>query len=143
MDITTFATGAIALLCCAAVFARYCWKAVRRDTQGAMPRQEDIALRDSAAFALSCYWARCHEGWSLALFRDISGAVRHVACEIPDGTFFDARGHCSEDQIARRLGIRVTASEGEESDVQPLLGPNTAVLEAADELRRRVEHETA
>ena len=143
MDTTTFTITIIAVLFVGTGCALYWWKAMRQDTQGVMPGQEDLALRDSAAFALSCYWARCHEGWSLVMFRDVAGAVRHVACEIPDGSFFDARGSCSKDQIAQRLGVRVTASQGEESDIQPLLRANTAVLEAADVLRQRVEQKAA
>jgi hypothetical protein len=143
MDITSFSTAAFAVLCLGAVCALYWWRAPRGDTQRARPQHEDLALRDSAAFALSCYWARCHEGWSLVLFRDVAGVIRHVACETPDGAFFDARGSCSTDQIAKRLGLRVTASQGEESDIQPLVHANAAVMEAADELRQRVEQKAA
>jgi len=143
MNITSFANKAITVLCGSVNFARSSRKLSRRDTRAAMPQQKDFALRDSAAFALSCYWARCHEGWSLVLFRDASGVVRHVACQSPDCTYFDARGSCSEGQIAERLGVCVAASYAEEMDVQALLGHNAAVLEAADELRQRVEHKAA
>jgi hypothetical protein len=115
----------------------------QRGTPVAMPGPGEIALRDSAAFALSCYWTHYYDGWSLLLFRDGSGAIRHVACQTPDRTIVDVLGRGTEEQIAGRLGIAVTASHGEETDVQPLLGPNTGVLVAADELRRRSEHGAA
>jgi hypothetical protein len=135
MNITSFAARAMALL--------YHRKAEYGVTRAALPQQADIILRNSAAFALSCYWARCHEGWSLVLFRDAAGAVRHVACDIPEGIFVDACGRCSEEQITQRLGVSVAASHGEEADVQALLGHATMVLEAADDLRQRVERKAA
>ncbi len=134
MDIITVVILAIVMLCVVV-----CWIVVRRGKQNATPQPGDIALRDSAAIALSCYWAHDNEGWSLALFRDDSGVIRHVACRIPDGTFFDAGGSCHEDQIAHRLGVSVTAENCDEEDVRPLLGRNNAVLEAAEELRHRIE----
>ena len=100
----------------------------------------DFVLRNSAAFALSCYWAHHHEEWLLMLFRDASGVIRHIACEAPDRTFVDAYGRCTEEQIALRLGMLVYASHCEEMDVLQLLGPNPAVLDAADDLRRRAEY---
>jgi hypothetical protein len=65
--------------------------------------------------------------------------IRHVACGMPDGKFFDSSGISNEDKIARRLGIRVTAENCDEVALQSLLGPNNAVLQAAEELRHGVE----
>jgi hypothetical protein len=139
MNIPSFTSRAIAVLSRGVDWILYSWRAGRRGARSAMPRQREITLRDSAAFALSCYWARYHDGWSLVLFRDASGAVRHVACETSECTFVDVLGRCTEEQISKRVGMPVTASHGEEIDVQPLLGTIPAVLEAADELRQHVE----
>jgi hypothetical protein len=141
MDITVYATAAIVVLCCGLGYAMCCcWKAVCR---GSLEATEGLALRNSAAFALSCYWSRYYEGWSLVLFRDVSGTVVHVACETPEGAFFDAGGYWNEDQIVQRLGMVVNVDNAEETDVQSLLGTNNAVLEAADDFRHRVEKKGA
>ena len=142
MNRTTFVTRVIARLSLTLNRALYCFKSGRRDTSVALLGQGDIALRDSAAFALSCYWARYYEGWSLVLFRDASGLIRHVACKTANRTIVDAHGQCTEEQIAERLGMYLSASHGEETDVQPLLRHHNDVLVAADELRQRLEHET-
>ena len=142
MDITTVVIWAIALLCIAVY-----WIAASRDKRP--PQAADIAprdsaaiaLRDSAAIALSNYWSHYYEGWSLVLLRDLSGTIRHVTCGLPDGTFFYAGDYCNETQIAQRLGVRVTAENCDEAEVQSLLGTNNAVLEAAEELRHCVELE--
>ncbi len=143
MNITKIASRAIAALSSRFDWIPYSWRAGRPGARLAMPCRRDMALRDSAAFALSCYWARYHEGWSLVLFRDTSGAIRHVACETPGGVIVDVLGRCTEEQISTRVGTLVTASHGEEVDIQPLLGLISAVLEAADELRQRVEEDNA
>ena len=134
MDLSTFVILAIALLC-----ALGCWAAVRRDKQDVAPRSADIAMRDSAAIALSNFWSHYYEGWSLVLIRDVSGTIRHVTCGLPDGTFLYAGGYRSEAQIAERLGFRVTAEQCDEAVVQSLMGSNNAVLEAAEELRQGAE----
>ena len=138
MELNTLITAAIAVLFCGTGLVLYGRKMTRRLPPGPSPSpsRTDIALRDSAAFALSAYWARCDEGWTLAVFRDAGGVIRHIACELPDGTYFDARGRCSEEQVGGWLGVQVRVAQGGETDVQPLLGSNAAVLEAADELRR-------
>ena len=130
MDITTIVIGVVVVLCVATG-----WVVMRKDKADAAPVSKNIALRDSAAIALTHYWSHHHEDWSLALFRDGSGVVRLVACGVPDGTFFDARGYSHKEQIAGRLGIEVTAEHCDEAEVQSLLGSNNAVLEAADDLR--------
>ena len=139
MDITQFAARAMAALSRGLNRPLFGPKAGRGGT--AAQQQATIALRDSAAFALSNFWARYNDGWSLVLFRDASGAVRHVACEDADGEYVDLCGRCSAGQISRRLGLELTPTHGDEADVQPLLGKIPAVLEAADELRQRVEQE--
>jgi len=136
MNVASLASRAVAVLSS--------WKRTEpSDVYTAMPQKADTLRRNSAAFAFSCYWARCHEGWSLVVFRCASGVAGYVACETPDGTIVDARGQCSEDQIAALLGMPVTVSYGAEAEVQLLLGSNMTVLEAADELRQRVEQEAA
>jgi hypothetical protein len=134
MDITTFVISTVALLCVVV-----CWVAFRGEKQSEAPNPGNIALRDSAALALSSYWSHYYDGWSLVLFRDAAGAVCHAACGVPDGTYFDAGGFAKEEQIAKRLGFPVTAEICEESDVQLLLGSNNSVLEAAEDLRHCVE----
>jgi hypothetical protein len=111
-------------------------------TQDKSPPQENIALRDSASIALASYWSHYYDGWSLVLFRDPAGVVRHVACGLTDGTFFDAGGNCTLEQIAQRLRVELTADSCDEAEVQALMGSNSAVLEAADELRQRIERKT-
>jgi len=115
----------------------------RRNTRNSTLKREELSLRNHAAFALACYWSHYYEGWSLVVFRDHSGAIRHVACEAPDGTFFDSGGYRTADQIVQRLRMSVTAENCDETDVQLLLNSNGAVLEAAEELRNRVEQKTA
>jgi len=139
MDITTVVAGAFGALCCVVVWRTHHRKTARRNTRKSTQKREGLSLRNHAAFALACYWSHYYEGWSLALFRDDSGAIRHVACEVPDGTFFDSGGYCSGDQIVQRLRLGVTAENCDETDVQSLLHSNGAVLEAAEELRNRVE----
>ena len=141
MNRTTFVTRVIARLSRTLNRALYCCKSGRHGTSQEVLGQGDIALRDSAAFALSSYWARYYEGWSLVLFRDVSGLIRHVACKTANHTIVDARGQCTEEQIAERLGMYISASDGEEADVQSLLRHHIDVLVAADELRQRLEHE--
>jgi hypothetical protein len=134
MDTNTAVIWAIVIVCVVV-----CLIALRSVKQEATLPPEKFALRDSAAVALSSYWSHYYEGWSLVLFRDPSGVVRHVACGIPDGRYFDAGGYCNEDKIAERLGIRVTAENCDEPYLQSLLGTNNAVLQAAEELRHNVE----
>jgi hypothetical protein len=130
MDITTLVVCTIAVFCVV-----LCWIAVRPDKEDTTPRPKNIALRDSAAIALSNYWSHYYEGWSLVRFRDVSGIIRHVACAIPNGKFFDAGGYCNVDQIGQRLSASVTAESCDEAEVQSLMGTNGAVLEAAEEWR--------
>jgi len=142
-DITTVVTGAFVGLCCVVAWVVIKRKSARRGAQDSTPKREGLTLRNHAAFALTCYWSHYYEGWSLVLFRDGSGAVRHVACEVPDGTYFDSGGNCSVDQIVQRLRVSVTAESCDETDVQSLMDSNVAVLEAAEEFRNRVEHKAA
>jgi len=141
MDITQFAAQAMAALSRGLKRTLFGENGGRGGADAAKPLRANIALRDSAAFALSNFWARYNDGWSLVLFRDASGAVRHVACEDADGEYVDLCGRCSAEQISRRLGLELTPTHGDEADVQPLLGKIPAVLEAADELRQRVDQE--
>ena len=141
MNKTSFVTRAIAGLIRSVNWAWYGRKAGRHGGSAAILRQGDISLRDSAAFALSCYWARYYEGWSLVLFRDVSGVIRHVACKTANCTMVDALGRCTEEQVAERLGMYISAAHGEEADVQPLLRRYNDVLVAADELRQRLDCE--
>jgi hypothetical protein len=138
MDITTFVVWTIVLLSVVV-----CWVAFRGDKPDATPKSKNIALRDSAALALSSYWSHYYDGWSLALFRDAAGAVCHVACGVPDGTYFDSGGFSKEEQIAKRFGFPLTAESCDEADVQSLLGANNSVLEAAEDLRHSVEGKTS
>ena len=65
MDITTIVIGVVVVLCVATG-----WVVMRKDKADAAPVSKNIALRDSAAIALTHYWSHHHEDWSLALFRD-------------------------------------------------------------------------
>lgn len=72
---------------------------------------EWVALRfahgECVPFAAACLIEHRREGWQAVGFWDEGDRLLHVACELPDGRFFDAYGYVGLQDIARRYGCEV------------------------------------